>query len=95
MEFTERLSRTLANGPYQWQGNQFYENTGFFSFCDAVEGVNANSTKIPGAGGVGLQTALAGYADWIKNEFLPGFCESFGTSCLRFRLSSPQNESLP
>lgn len=76
--------RVLANGPYQWQGNQFYENTGFFTFCDYVEGVagvnSTHKTKLPGAAGVGLETALTGYANWIKNEFLPGYCESFGTS---------------
>ena len=41
--------------------------------------VNAtNSTTIPGAEGVGLQKALQGYALWMQNSFLPGFCESYG-----------------
>lgn len=79
--FTKQLCRALANGPYLWQGNQFFENQGFFDFCDAVEGVDANTTKLPGAGGVGLQKALAGYGAWMKNVFIPGYCEgTFGTS---------------
>lgn len=45
-----------------------------------MEGVyNAtNGTSIPGAEGVGLQKALAGYANWMKNMFLPGFCAVYG-----------------
>ena len=78
------IYRALANGPYLWQGIQFYENTGFFDFCDYIEGVTANSTTVPGASGVGLQTALAGYISWFTNELLPGFCESFGRFCVSF-----------
>jgi hypothetical protein len=61
--------------------NQFYANSGFYTFCDYVEGVSSNSSnssKLPGPAGVGLKTALAGYADWFKTEFLPGYCESYG-----------------
>jgi hypothetical protein len=80
------LTSTLQNGPWLWQGNQFYANSGFFNFCDAVEGVKGagalNATVInstlPSASGVGLQKALAGYASWTKDTFIPGFCESYG-----------------
>jgi hypothetical protein len=67
-----------------WQGNQFYENTGFFDFCDFIEGVDSNSSVIPGASGVGLEKALINYAEWIKTELVPGYCESFGTSHVSF-----------
>ena len=67
----------IENGPWLWQGIQFYENTGFFNFCDAVENA-INSTSLPGAGGVGLEKALSGYADWFNGTFLPGYCASFG-----------------
>ncbi len=78
--FMLTICRALANGPYLWQGNQFYENSGFFTFCDYIEGVTSNSTTLPGAGGVGLQTALAGYTNWFTTELLPGYCESYGMS---------------
>jgi len=74
-----------VNGPYLWQGIQFYKNTGFFTFCDYIEGVSSNSTQIPGASGVGLKTALTGYANWMKTELIPGYCESYGTSRTSFR----------
>ncbi|KAG0647338.1 putative extracellular serine carboxypeptidase [Hyphodiscus hymeniophilus] len=89
----------LANGPYLWQGNQFYENTGFFDFCDAVEGVDSNSTSLPGANGVGLKKALAGYASWFTTELLPGYCESFGypefAGTLNVLCFDTYNSSLP
>lgn len=65
----------LENGPWLWQGNQFYENTGFYDFCDAVENA-INSTSPPGAAGVGLEKALAGYAQWFNGTFLPNYCAS-------------------
>lgn len=37
-----------------------------------------NSTKLPGPDGVGLELALTGYATWVNETMLPGFCESFG-----------------
>ena len=82
------------NGPYLWQGNQFYENQGFYTFCDYIEGVSGNSSKIPGGSGVGLQTALTGYADWMKTELIPGYCESFGMFHASFRLVVFQLQAL-
>ncbi|EMC90840.1 hypothetical protein BAUCODRAFT_99497 [Baudoinia panamericana UAMH 10762] len=68
----------LENGPWLWQGNQFYTGySAFFQWCDAVEGVSNGST-VPGAEGVGLEKALAGYASWMNQTFLPGYCESYG-----------------
>ncbi|KAK3117727.1 hypothetical protein LTR53_000656 [Teratosphaeriaceae sp. CCFEE 6253] len=71
----------LENGPWLWQGNQFYTNySRFFQWCDAVEGMTnaTDNTTRPGPEGVGLETALAGYAFWSKTSFLPGYCSSFG-----------------
>lgn len=77
LEHYDDFAAALENGPWLWQGNQFYYNSGFFDFCDAVEDATPNGT-IPGASGVGLQKALAGYADWFKSTLLPGFCASYG-----------------
>lgn len=71
------FAAALENGPWLWQGNQFYYNSGFFDFCDAVENATPNGT-LPGAEGVGLEKALAGYADWFNSTLLPGFCAGYG-----------------
>ncbi|KIW04563.1 uncharacterized protein PV09_04314 [Verruconis gallopava] len=88
LEHYDDFASSLENGPWLWQGNTMYRNTGFFDFCDAVEGVNRNvsqaaginvtSTAVPGEEGVGLQKALEGYAAWMKYEMIPGFCASYG-----------------
>jgi len=39
---------------------------------------NATNTTLPGAEGVGLTTALAGYASWFNNTYLPGTCAGYG-----------------
>jgi len=74
----------LENGPWLWQGNQFYTNTGFFEWCDYIENavdagnVTYGNSTIPGEEGVGLEKALAGYAKWNVEVFLPGYCENLG-----------------
>ncbi|THZ17139.1 serine carboxypeptidase [Aureobasidium pullulans] len=80
LEHNDDFAAALQNGPWLWQGNQFYRNTGFFDFCDAVENVKPNSTNttLPGAEGVGLDKALAGYASWFNTTYLPGSCASYG-----------------
>ncbi|OCK74614.1 serine carboxypeptidase [Lepidopterella palustris CBS 459.81] len=77
VEHFDDFASALENGPWLWQGNQFYRNTGFFDYCDAVENVQPNGT-IPGAEGVGLRKALAGYANYFNGTILPGFCEGYG-----------------
>ncbi|PSR81934.1 endoprotease endo-Pro [Coniella lustricola] len=76
------FAEVLANGPYQWQGIQFYEGYNSFSlFCDTVENVGyyyPNSTTVPTAAGVGLAKALDGYATYIKEYIVDGYCESWG-----------------
>jgi hypothetical protein len=94
----------LENGPWLWQGNQFYRTTGFYTWCDYVENsyTAPNTTlnhTLPGAEGVGLEKALAGYARWTREQFLPGYCEGYGyedfngtlnTACLNtYNASSP------
>lgn len=78
VEHDDDFAEVLANGPYLWQSNSFYTNySAFFQFCDAVENVTPNGT-IPGAEGVGLELALAGYANWVNTTILPGYCASYG-----------------
>ncbi|KAF2501770.1 serine carboxypeptidase [Lophium mytilinum] len=76
VEHFQDFASALENGPWLWQGNQFYRNTGFFDFCDAVE--NVGSGVVPGAEGVGLDKALAGYASFFNETVLPGFCAGYG-----------------
>lgn len=65
----------LQNGPWAWQSNSFYTGySPFYQFCDAIENVTAGAAVTPGANGVGLETALAGYANWVNNTVIPG-CE--------------------
>ena len=78
LEHYDDFAAALENGPWLWQGIQFYTDGGFFEFCDAVESVAPNSTVLPGTDGVGLSKALAGYADWFNSTLLPGFCAGYG-----------------
>jgi hypothetical protein len=39
-----------------------------------VENVTLGSSQVPDANGVGLETALAGYANWVNSSLIPG-CE--------------------
>jgi len=73
------FAEVLANGPYQWQSNQMYTGySGFFQWCDAVEGVEAGAAVTPGPEGVGLDAALANYALWVNATLLPDYCASYG-----------------
>lgn len=62
----------LENGPWSWQENSFTTGySGFFEFCDAIENVAAGAKVTPDASGVGLETALAGYANWVNTTIVP------------------------
>ncbi|RDW73596.1 hypothetical protein BP5796_07038 [Coleophoma crateriformis] len=81
------FASALQNGPWSWQDTQFYTESiygynEYYYFCDYVENVytNPNQTVIPGAKGVGLEKALAGYAQWWTEYEFPGYCESYGYS---------------
>lgn len=81
VEHNDDFMGALEWAPWLWQGNQFYQTTGFFDWCDFVENAfnETDPAKIPGEEGVGLEKALAGYAKWGKEYYFPGFCyESFG-----------------
>ncbi|KAK3291587.1 peptidase S28 [Chaetomium fimeti] len=98
------FASALETGPWQWQSTQFYSvdvqgYTPYYRFCDFVENVWPNSTnKVPGARGVGLTKALEGYAKFVREEVIPGYCENSGypewegelnTGC--FQNSNPSN----
>ena len=73
VEHDDDFMEALANGPYLWQSNQFYQNGGFFTWCDYIENsVNKTGSAVAGPDGVGLQKALDGYASWWKTIGLPG-----------------------
>lgn len=78
VEHNDDFMAALEWAPWLWQGNQFYTDTGFWTWCDYIEdSVNqTDPSKIPGEEGVGLEKALAGYAKWGKEYYFPGFCQS-------------------
>jgi hypothetical protein len=78
VEHNDDFASAIEAGPWLYQSLQFYGGDYIFDFCDAVEGVTHNSTVIPGAGGVGVQKALAGYAKYFNSTLLPGSCASYG-----------------
>jgi hypothetical protein len=80
VEHYDDFAASLENGPWLWQGNQFYRTTGFFDWCDAVENVDNTTAAadIPGANGVGVDKALKGYAKYWNESILPGFCAGYG-----------------
>ncbi|KAF7596990.1 hypothetical protein BBP40_011356 [Aspergillus hancockii] len=78
LEHYDDFAAVLPSGPYLWQSNTFATGySDFFAFCDAVENVEAGAAIVPGAEGVGLQKALAGYAHWFNSTILPD-CASYG-----------------
>ncbi|KAH8588627.1 serine carboxypeptidase S28-domain-containing protein [Bisporella sp. PMI_857] len=61
------FGNALQSGPWGWQSTG--PTTGysaFYQFCDSVENVTAGAAVIPNENGVGLATALEGYANWIR-----------------------------
>jgi hypothetical protein len=73
VEHNDDFAAVLPIGPYQWQENDFYTGySAFFQFCDAVEGAVPGADTTTPATGVGLEKALAGYANWINTTQVPG-----------------------
>jgi hypothetical protein len=97
VEHDDDFASVLQNGPWLWQSNSFTTGySGFFQFCDAVENVTAGQSITPDANGVGLQTALAGYANWVNTSFIPGYCQSYGyTDPYDLRCFNTYNASNP
>lgn len=74
-KLTLEQNSALAVGPSTLQGNQFtsYNEDGHNSlnlFCDYIGGVatSSNSSRLPGADGVGLKKALDGYVQYMKER---------------------------
>ncbi|KAF4626929.1 hypothetical protein G7Y89_g11228 [Cudoniella acicularis] len=81
LEHNDDFASILQNGPWSWQENAFYTDySTFFQFCDAVENAVPGSTTSTPATGVGLEKALAGYANWVNTTVIPGNCQSYGYS---------------
>ncbi|EME38167.1 hypothetical protein DOTSEDRAFT_75982 [Dothistroma septosporum NZE10] len=79
VEHNDDFMAALENGPWLWQGNQFYTNTGFFTWCDYVEdSVNKTGSAVAGPDGVGPEKALEGYAKWWVETQLPTYCSAYG-----------------
>lgn len=73
--------------------------SGFFQFCDMIEvgtpfhtkpspanthqNVKAGAAVTPSEKGVGLTKALDGYAKWVNETQVPGFCQGYGYDGLR------------
>ncbi|KAK0617504.1 serine carboxypeptidase S28-domain-containing protein [Immersiella caudata] len=103
------FASALEWGPWTWQENQFSSvNTRGFSpyhrFCDYIENayLPSNGTiakTLPGPKGVGLDKALDGYARWMINSMLPGFCEFYSPDAFSGKLNTDclqlQNASNP
>ena len=81
VEHNDDFTAVLANGPYLWQENAFYSGySGFFQFCDAIEGVEAGAATTPDPNGVGVHKALVNYGNYVKTAIIPGYCENLGYS---------------
>jgi hypothetical protein len=79
VEHDDDFVSVLENGPWLWQSNSFTTGySGFFQWCDAIEGVTAGQAKTPDANGVDLKVALLNYANWINKTIIPGYCQSYG-----------------
>lgn len=100
VEHNDDFMAALENGPWLWQGNQFYTGySGFFRWCDHIEN-SYNTTHVAGPNGVGVELALKGYADWFTTQFLPDYCYdtygypefngTYNTACFNtYNASSP------
>lgn len=80
LEHDDDFASVLQNGPWSWQELSNYSPySEFFTFCDAVENVEAGAAVTPGPDGVGLEKALAGYAAWINDTIAgPDACTYYG-----------------
>ncbi|GME32856.1 putative serine protein [Neofusicoccum parvum] len=79
LEHADDFASALENGPWLWQSNQFYTGySSFYQFCDYVENAVGSNASVPSAAGVGLQKALDGYATWMKELLIPGYCAGYG-----------------
>ncbi|KAL7907050.1 peptidase S28 [Trichoderma velutinum] len=99
LEHDGDFGAALNNGLYTWQSVLFSDAVNpLLEMCDYVENQWPGSTgPVPGAKGVGLTKALAGYAKWFTTQSLPGSCSGYGywsnpndTSCYNtYNATSP------
>ncbi|KAH7305100.1 peptidase S28 [Rhexocercosporidium sp. MPI-PUGE-AT-0058] len=63
-----------------WQYHSFSPDYYYdiFRFCDMIENVEAGAAVSPDANGVGLPKALSGYAKWVNETVIPGYCQYYG-----------------
>ncbi|CAK7266705.1 hypothetical protein SEPCBS57363_002225 [Sporothrix epigloea] len=91
---------SIVGAPFGfWQELEFYTGYGdIFQFCDYVENaipeLFGNET-LPGAAGVGLEKALAGYSKYINDNWAYDYCGSYGVSTSDFSCSNSHNASNP
>lgn len=48
-----------------------------------TQNVVAGAAVTPDEKGVGLQKALAGYAQWVNETMIPGYCQGYGYEGVR------------
>ncbi|PHH67155.1 hypothetical protein CDD81_2924 [Ophiocordyceps australis] len=80
LRYNDDFAAALVNGLFDWQNTQFY--TGYdplHRMCDYIENMwpGSNATD-PGARGVGLLKATAGFAKWSRDVMIPGSCVKTG-----------------
>ncbi|KAL5617305.1 hypothetical protein FOBRF1_006053 [Fusarium oxysporum] len=92
LKHNDDFMNLLNYGPQSYQGASLRIHD-TWEFCDYVENAVGfiDKSKLPGSGGVGLDKALAGYARWTKEVWIPGKCEERGpwkgvtnTGCFNF-----------
>lgn len=92
LEHNDDFMNLLSYGPRTYQGASLHISD-TWRFCDYVENVVdvTDKSKLPDSGGVGLSKALAGYARWTREVWIPGRCEQQGpwkgennTGCFNF-----------
>ncbi|CAK7212297.1 hypothetical protein SBRCBS47491_001415 [Sporothrix bragantina] len=78
------FAKALSFGPIVYQQTQFflqslYGYSPYYMFCDYIENMWPGSGQtLPGASGVGVTKALAGYAKWFSTVVLPDLCQELG-----------------
>ncbi|KAI1466238.1 peptidase S28 [Daldinia caldariorum] len=72
------VAAAISSPIWAWQSIQFTSGySQFYQMCDAIENstvpLNSSSPR-----GVGLEIALPNFAKWFTEQYLPGYCASYG-----------------
>ncbi|KAH7317866.1 peptidase S28 [Rhexocercosporidium sp. MPI-PUGE-AT-0058] len=79
VEHNDDVMRVLRSGVFSWQDNSFTSGYSvFYQFCDSIENVEAGAAVTPDVNGIGLTKALAGYAKFVNETIIPGYCSDLG-----------------